>query len=404
MRTKTQRERGMALLAAIVCTMVVLALGMALVTLSTHDLKTTNEQGTMTSLRNVAEAGVDQAFKKLNTDPTWRSLDKNDANFNNAPLTATVDGVTKTLGTFTVDPIVEQGGDFVQVVAHAYHPNATDPNRLEKIVRVTAYKKWGMPFSAAAFGKSGVPLANGETDSYNSDNGSYGGANVGNKGDIRTDSTDPSSITIKNNGECNGKVIYGPGTDLSKVSLDKSRINDGDSDESNDIMVAPNTAVMPDVQLPSSGVTRLQNVPGFSSNTLTGGILPGGTYLCDSVDIKGKSMVAITGKVVLYVKGNISIGGNGIANLGAPADLQLYGLPTCTSVDISGNGQLSAAVYAPQADIVLNGGGSNGQVFGALAGNRVSFNGNGTVLHYDEALQKVKGTVLGFRTKTWQEG
>lgn len=398
------RQRGVALVAAIICTFVILAMGMALVSLSTHDMRATDEQGTMIRLRNVAEAGVEQAFERLSADPTWRATDSTDADFNNTPITATVSGQTQTLGTFTVDPIVEQAGDFVQVVAHAYYPNATDSNRLVKTVRVTAYKKWGMPFSAAAFGKSGVPLANGETDSYSSDAGTYGGSNVGSRGDIRTDSTDPSSVTIKSNGQCNGKVIYGPGADLSRVSLDTGRINDNDSDEANDVMSAPNTAVMPDVEVPTTGVTELRDVAGFSSNTLSGGTLPAGKYVCDAVSITGNSRVTLLGPVVLYVKGSIAIGGNGIINSGVPADLQIYGTPQCTSVSISGNGQLSAAVYAPQADIVLNGGGTNGQVFGALAGNRVSFNGNGTVLHYDEALQRVKGSVIGFRTKTWQEG
>jgi len=396
-------QRGMALVAAIMCTVLVLALGMALVSLSTHELKATTEQGTNISLRNIAEAGVDSAFRKLGTDPLWRSTNAADPAFNNAPVKATVDGVTKTLGTFTVDPIVEQGGDYVQVVAHAYYPNATAADKLAKTVRVTAYKKWSMPFSAAAFGKSGVPLANGQTDSYNSENGSYGGANVGNKGDIRTDSSDPDSIDIKTQGECNGKVIYGPGTNLNDVDLDTGRINDGDGNEANDILVAPSTATMPDVQIPA-GTTALQNVSGQSDNILDGGILPAGSYWCDRIDIKGTSQVILAGKVVLYVKDRIAIGGNGIANFGPPANLQIYGLPTCKQVDISGNGVLSAAVYAPQADIVLNGSGENGQVFGALAGNTVSFNGKGTVLHYDEALQKVKGTVVGFRTKTWQEG
>jgi hypothetical protein len=385
------------------CTFLVLAMGIALVSMSTNELKATKEQGDTVGLRNIAEAGVDRSFKALADNPMWRATDTTDANFNNAPITATVGGATQTLGTFTVDPIQDQGGDYVLVTAHAYYPNATTAGRLTKTVRVTAYKKWGTPFSAAAFGKSGVPLANGETDSYNSESGTYGGSNVGNKGDIRTDSTDPDSITIKSNGEANGKVIFGPGTDLSKVDLSKSRINDGDSDESNDILVAPNTAVMPDVTVPAAA-TELKTVSPFSSDNLTGGTLAAGTYWCNSINITGNSQLVLTGKVTIYVKGSISIGGNGIVNNGVPSDLQIYGTPACTSVDISGNGQLSAAVYAPQADIVLNGSGTNGQVFGALAGKTVSFNGNGTVLHYDEALQKVKGVVVGFRTKTWQEG
>ncbi len=404
-RRKTQR--GAALIMALCFTMVVLAVGIAMLSLSTNELTATKSQGDTVTMRNLAETGVERAMARVNAEPTWRCADpanpsNSDPAYSNVPVTAKVNGADQTLGTFTVDKVEDLGGDYIRVTARGYYPNATAANKQAKQVRLTAYKRWGTPFSAAAFGKSGVPLANGETDSYNSDNGAYGGSNIGNKGDIRTDSTAPGSIEIKNNGQCNGKVIYGPGTDLSQVTLNRSRINDGDANEGNDILVAPHTAVMPDAVIPA-GAIELRTVSGFSNNTLSGGSLQAGTYWCDSIAISGNSQVYITGKVTIYVKGKISIGGNGMLNNGVPANLQIYGLPTCTSVDISGNGNLSAAVYAPQADIVLNGAGSNGKVFGALAGKTVSFNGNGTVLHYDEALQNVKGTVIGFRTKTWTE-
>jgi hypothetical protein len=392
----------MALIAAIVCTFMVLALGMALVSMSTYELKATREQGDTISLRNIAEAGVEQAFRKMNAEPTWRATNASDANFNDAPITATVDGATKTLGTFTVDPIVDQGGDYVQVTAHGYSPSATAANRLEKTVRVTAYKKWGTPFSAAAFGKNGIPLGNGQTDSYTSDVGGYYSQTPGTKGDVRTDSTDPSAITLGPQGISGGKVIFGPGTDLGDVTLDRNRIVDGDADETNDILAAPNTAVMPTVQIPSTA-KELRTVSGFSSNTLSSGYLPEGEYWCNEINNSGNDKITMSGKVILYVKGPIAITGKGIVNTSAPANLQIYGTATCTSVKIAGNGNLSAAVYTPQADITLKGGGVYGDVFGALAGKTVSFDGNGTFLHYDEALQKVKGAVIGFRTKTWQE-
>jgi hypothetical protein len=385
------------------CTFLVLAMGMALVSMSTNELKATKEQGDTVGLRNIAEAGVDRSFQALAANPTWRCTDASDANFNNAPITATVGGATQTLGTFTVDPIQDQGGDYVLVTAHSYYPNATTAGRLEKRVRVTAYKKWGTPFSAAAFGKVGIPLGNGRTDSYTSEKGTYYSQTPGNHGDVRTDSTDPNAITLGPNGISGGKVIFGPGTDLADIDLDRSQIVDGDADESNDILVAPNAAVMPDVQIPSTA-KELRTVSGFSSDTLSSGSLPAGEYWCDSINNSGNGMITVTGKVAIYVKGSISITGNGFVNTSAPEYLQIYGTTTCTSVKIAGNGNLSAAVYAPQAAITRNGGGASGDVFGALAGKTVSFDGTGTFLHYDEALQKVKGVVVGFRTKTWQEG
>jgi hypothetical protein len=290
----------------------------------------------------------------------------------------------------------------VQVTARGYTPSAAAPNAIAKQVRVIAYKRWGTPFSAAAFGRAGVPLANGDTDSYNSANGGYSAQAHGSKGDIRTDSTSPGSITIYNNGYCGGNVIYGPSTNLNAVTLDRSRI-------AGSVMAAPCSATMPDVTVPA-GAAPISSITG-GSNTISGTMsIPAGTYYCDSISLSGHSAVTTTGRVYLYVTGNMSIGGNGILNNGDVAggsslasNLIIYGTPTCTSVSISGNGALTAAVYAPQADIVLNGGGSSGEVYGSLAGKTVSFNGNGTVLHYDEALQEVRGVVTGMSPKSWEE-
>lgn len=54
-------------------------------------------------------------------------------------------------------------------------------------------------------------------------------------------------------------------------------------------------------------------------------------------------------------------------------------------IDISGNGNLSAVVYAPNADISAKGGGNSGFVYGSLVGNTLTFTGNDRFI-YDESL------------------
>lgn len=407
-RLNKGRERGYALVAAIGFTIVILAVGMAITLMATQEQRATRGSGDTISLRNIAEAGIDRALNEMNRNPQWRCTGSPSA-YTNMPLSVVVGEMNTSLGTFTVDPIVDLGGDYVQVTGHGYWPTAHALGGREKQVRVIAYKKWGTPFSAAAYGREGVPLANGDTDSYDSDHGGYSSQGHGNQGDIRTDSTNPSSITIYNNGYCNGKVIYGPGTDLSSVNLDRGRITDGDSDETNDVLKAAEKATAPDVVVPADA--RAISTINWGNNSITGSMLiPAGTYYCDGISLNGNECVRTTGQVILYVRGNMSIGGNGIlnnndANGGSSlaSNLILYGTSACTSVTISGNGALTGAVYAPSADIVLNGGGSSGEVYGALAGKTVSFNGNGTVLHYDIALQSLKGVVTGFRPKSWEE-
>ena len=398
---RNSASRGVALVAALSFTVVVLSLGLAVTGMATHEQKSTRATGDVMVMRNLAEAGIDRALSNMNSDPMWRCTGS-PADYTDKPLAMVVANTNTSLGTYTVDPIVDLGGDYVQVTAHGYTPSANAPGRQEHQVRVMAYKRWSTPFSAAAFGRAGVPLANGDTDSYNSAAGSYGAQAHGNKGDIRTDSTDPNSISIYNNGYCGGNVIYGVGTNLNNVTLARDRISGG-------VMAAAASAVSPDVSVPP-GAKRISTING-GSNTINGTLtIPAGTWYCDSISLSGQSTVTTIGRVYLYVTGNMDIGGNGILNNGdvvggsaLASNFLIYGTPSCTSVSISGNGALTAAVYAPAANIVLNGGGERGSVYGALSGRTVSFNGNGTVLHYDEALQSVTGVVMGFRPKSWEE-
>lgn len=405
-RNRRKNERGVALIAAIGFTVLVLALGLAVVSMTTREQMDATASGSDIQLRNIAEAGVDRAFVKLNEDPNWRCTGS-PAEFTNAPVTETFDGKTRTLGTFTVEPIQSLGADYIQVTAHAYIPNASDSHRLEKTIRVVAYQKWGMPFSAAVFGKVGIAQQNGDTDSWNSALGSYYGQTPGTEGDVRTDSTDPGAITLQNNGYIRGKVIYGPGTDISKSTLSRSNIIDGDSNEANDILSAPASAVMPPAVLPSNAVD-IRTING-GSGVISGNLnIPAGTWVCDSVRIQGNKKVTTSGPVTLYVRGSCDIQGNGIVNGGIttggiarPQDLMIYGLPGCTSVSIGGNGAFTGVMYAPNAEIHING---NGGIWGAVVGNHVTFSGNNGSLHYDVALKGVAGTVVGFRAKHWQEG
>ena len=91
----------------------------------------------------------------------------------------------------------------------------------------------------------------------------------------------------------------------------------------------------------------------------------------------------------IYFAGNVDVRGNGILNTkNQPLDLQLYGINQQTAqanTSISGgNGQISAALYAPGHDVTINGGGTSGHVFGSVVGKTVTMTGV-TNLHYDEA-------------------
>jgi hypothetical protein len=115
----------------------------------------------------------------------------------------------------------------------------------------------------------------------------------------------------------------------------------------------------------------------------------------------GLIKVTTGGSLALYTDGDVVIGGQGIAN-GTPtgtADLtaaqaqqpknfQIWGTnATSQSIDIKGKGALSAVVYAPAADVFVNG---NGDVMGSVVAKNVNMVGN-AAFHYDESLGDFDG-------------
>ncbi len=109
--------------------------------------------------------------------------------------------------------------------------------------------------------------------------------------------------------------------------------------------------------------------------------------------------------VVIYVDGNVKIAGNGIVNTAQrPANVILYGNHDSTqsqSITVDGNGQFAGVIYAPSASATVKGGGSNGDMFGSITANSISFNGT-TSLHYDQALGD-HGAVIDYRVASWHE-
>ncbi len=109
------------------------------------------------------------------------------------------------------------------------------------------------------------------------------------------------------------------------------------------------------------------------------------------VSVTGNASISVlaTGSLELYASNDVTIAGNGIANSNDPEAFQFWSTRAAgtgaQAVDISGNGQLSAVVYAPNASVSMNGGGSSGHVYGAVVADTITLTG-GSEFHYDEAL------------------
>lgn len=128
-------------------------------------------------------------------------------------------------------------------------------------------------------------------------------------------------------------------------------------------------------------------------------------YITGEFSMSGNTAVTILpgASLRIYVAGDVSLSGNGILNLNEDATkFALYGLPSCTEIDISGNAEFTGTIYAPQADLDLNGSGVTVyDVVGAVVAKTAKFNGN-FQFHYDERLGRVGGKAQ-FRVAYWSE-
>ncbi|MBI5382777.1 MAG: hypothetical protein HZA31_12835 [Opitutae bacterium] len=99
----------------------------------------------------------------------------------------------------------------------------------------------------------------------------------------------------------------------------------------------------------------------------------------------------------IYMDGTISASGNGsINNSNWAGALQIF-TSTSGTCEISGNGELQACLYAPNATLKAAGGGNSGQLVGSFIAKTITTSGH-MDFHYDEAL----GDLGGGGSSTWK--
>jgi hypothetical protein len=158
----------------------------------------------------------------------------------------------------------------------------------------------------------------------------------------------------------------------------------------------------------------LNNISLSGQKTLTLAGNPDGSQTYIEVHVTGDISVSGGAEIVLapgvsatiYFDGNVDVSGTGIINTNnQPGDLQLYGVQpppnTTEHVNLSGNAQLSASVYAPSHDVSISGGGNSGHVYGSIIGKTVTMTGV-TNLHYDEA-SSATGMINNYKIISWFE-
>ena len=420
---------GALIMAAVTSTVLV-----AVVTMVAQEHRTLARSATWNAALPIAEAGVEEAMSHL------RQVGLGLRNANGWTLSGTnyVLTRTRTDGLYHVSispaspPIVTSTGRVWCVSANQYITR-----------RIQANTKGLSFFMSAVSAKKKITLAgNAAVDSFDSTDPAYSTGGIYDatkkkaKGDVVTNESTPGAIDMGGNATIYGKVATGPSGTVTMSSPDKVKVGsvahvDGGG---TGIQTGYYTKDM-NVSFPNVEEPYVWGYPlGFESllpptigvdGTMYKHILAGGNYSLNTLSLTSSEKVLVTGPSVLYVdqnvsisgtikvapgaslqlylrRGTITLSGNGVRNeTGYAGNFGIWAMPAVTSVSISGEGQITGTLYAPNSALSVSGGGSSGvDWIGAAVADTVSGSGKYKI-HYDEALQNT-----GLRNLTvvsWRE-
>ncbi len=230
------------------------------------------------------------------------------------------------------------------------------------------------------------------TDSYNSALGTYAATVTNTGGNIGTNGTTASCVKLNGSTtDINGNIDIGPGGVPGNV------ITGSGTYDSSAVM---STALsLPSVLIPVVGTNQGNQSFGTSASlapnqtygdvSVTSGAtltLSSGDYVMKSLKLVGNANIALnitTGPVTIYITDDLDIAGGTVTNsTNKSTNLVFMVGPGCATVKLSGGANASYALYAPDSDVTISGG---GQIFGAVIGKTVKDVG-GSLIHYDKAL------------------
>jgi hypothetical protein len=297
--------------------------------------------------------------------------------------------------------------------------------RIEAIVRpVSSFEQAIMSVGTIDLTNQNIVIDSYDSsDPFKSTNGLYDVAKRQQNGDIATD----GNLIEAGNAHIYGDVATNAGTVSGAANITGTERDDFYQEPipvgaptwtsfNSTVTSVTNTTTLTANATSGASVARYElnsiSLSGTKTLTLAGAADGSQTYIAiyvtGDVSFSGNAQLIVQPGVTakIYFQGNVDVGGNGILNSNnQPSDLQLFGIqPTDNSthhVSLGGNGQIVASVYAPDHDVTINGGGTDGHVFGSVVGNSVTMTGV-TNLHYDERLGSI-GVINSYKIVSWFE-
>jgi len=311
------------------------------------------------------------------------------------------------------------------IVSRGYLPMAGRQDHLFRTVRVHTLPQGLLMGSLVVRDSIKLNGNNIRTDSYNSRDpymstlGIYDPLKAGEKGDIGSVSGLADAFNV-GNANIQGKVFTAPGGSISLgpngAVGSKAWHQSGNGGIESGWWKKDFNMEIPDVDppfesgaLPSGGTiagvdyglilgTGQYVAPSLSGNVLVTG--EASLLVKGDVDFKTGQQLIIApgGKLNLYVAGSRTKIGEIINQDGSAHSLKYFGLATNTRIDIIGQNALTAAIYAPSADVNFSAGVN---LYGSVVAKTATLNGHST-FHYDESLTETdpKRRVV---VDTWDE-
>lgn len=414
-------KQGSALLTAVIFSFLVMALMGSYLLLSSSEYRLSTRSFLANASLNLAEGGIELAIDAIQsgsssgwdtgTDVKSRAYWARE--FDDYDLGGNIEGVIKVV---ILNPSSQNPEIYSEGVAEGHVAGEMDKQLYANMT------SGFLPFQNGFNTKNGILLkgTNVVFDSYDSRNGPYGLGNINSNVTISTTSVTVDSIDI-GNADVYGYVATGASMpDVGPKGSITDYANPGKVDASR--ITTDYYADFPNVPAETLS-SPLYSLP-------TNGVVLGGEYLIstwsssggDTLFIQGDTTIVVTGDmsmsgkasividpgvtVKIYSAGNISLAGNGVANGSQkPEQFMIFGTDTtegAKDLSISGNGVLAASVYAPNSNVTLNGGGSSGRVYGAIAAFDAKLNGN-SHFSYDEALADYNLGSGGYVIDEWVE-
>lgn len=416
----SDKQRGSVLMVTVILSAIMAVVIVSFVRLAHHENRQANLAFYANNSLNLAEGGVEQALYALNYED-W-------GNWTQSGGVALMDPIELDLGhnqTGIIQVKIRSYDSEPVVIAEG---RTVLPNRPAVTKQVEVHLSRRSLFANGITSRRGARFSGGNAhvDSYSSSLGPPSSTNRNDNGSVasvsvETDAVDLSNSTIYGYVATGGSMptvgpngrVYGEDTP-SGMQIDPNRIAldfasdfpavEAPTDYSEYWPNITGTTFLGTAGAETPTVYEVGNInlSGHESLQIVGPVI---LHVTGDVSVRGNAFiqVASTGNAEFYVDNNFDIGGNGVVNATeTPASLLIYGTSQYEQeIMLHGNAALQAAVYAPNANISMSGGGESGSMAGAIVGNRVNITGNYR-FHYDEDLAEF-GPDRDYRMDHWRE-